>query len=139
MYLDTSAIVPLYLPEEDSERCEAIASGGAGLVSSELLLGEFAGALFVKERNGLITARQHAEILARFDAHLADGTIQCVPLNGLLVHEAVQVMRRVFPHVLLRTLDALHLATYLGVDAGALFTRDKRMREAARLLDIPLA
>jgi predicted nucleic acid-binding protein len=39
----------------------------------------------------------------------------------------------------LRTLDALHLATYGGIEAGPLFTRDKRMREAARRMDYPLA
>ena len=47
-------------------------------------------------------------------------------------------MLEVHPHVPLRTLDAIHLATYLSVITGPLFTKDARMRDAARLLEIPL-
>jgi predicted nucleic acid-binding protein len=43
-------------------------------------------------------------------------------------------MLKVHPHVPLRTLDAIHLATYESVVTGPIFTKDKRMRAAARLL-----
>ena len=74
----------------------------------------------------------------RFEAALAEGNIHLIKLDGLLVREAAEVMRQVYP-LALRPLDALHLATYLSVDAGPLFTRDRRMREAAAKLGIPLA
>jgi hypothetical protein len=47
-------------------------------------------------------------------------------------------MLDVYPHVLLRTLDAIHLATYLSTIAGPLYTDDRRMRDAALFLEIPL-
>jgi len=43
------------------------------------------------------------------------------------------------PNVPLRTLDALHLATYLSVETGPLFTKDIRMRQAAARLGLSLA
>jgi hypothetical protein len=51
-----------------------------------------------------------------------------------MIREANEMMLRVHPQVPLRTLDAIHLATYGSVVAGPLFTKDKRMRAAARLL-----
>ena len=48
-------------------------------------------------------------------------------------------MVKVHPQVPLRTLDALHLATYAGIEAGPRFTRDKRINDAARRLEFPLA
>jgi len=44
------------------------------------------------------------------------------------------MVARVHPHVRLRTLDAIHLATFAGLEAGPLFSRDKRMQAAAKLL-----
>lgn len=77
--------------------------------------------------------------MATFDAHVAEGAVQLIPLNNLVVAEAVGLMTQVYPDVLLRTLDAIHLASYLSVDAGPLFTRDKRMLAVARKLGLPLA
>lgn len=139
MYLDTSVVVSLYAREADSEKCEAIAADSDGFFSSELLRGEMTGALLAKEKNKIISRDLREAILTKFDAHVADGTVRLIPLNGLVVREAVKVMRQVHPEVLLRILDAIHLATYLSVDAGPLFTRDRRMQEAARKLGIPLA
>jgi len=139
MYLDTSAAVPLYIAETESERCEAMVTGSEGLFSSELLLGEIQRALLAKEKNRQISAATRAAAWAKFEEHLSDGTIQLITLNGVIVREAVEVMRKVYPEVLLRTLDAIHLATFLSVDAGPLFTRDRRMLEAAKQLGLPLA
>ena len=74
-----------------------------------------------------------------FEQHLLDDVIELVALDGHVVREAAEVMAKVHPHVPLRTLDAIHLATYLGIEAGTLFTKDKRMIEAARRLELPLA
>lgn len=138
MYLDTSAAVPLYAQETESERCETIVSGGDGFVSSELLIGEIASALLTKERNRIITPELRAAIEQRFEEHLAEGLVRLIPLNGHLMHQTAEIMRQVHP-IPLRTLDAIHLATYLSVDTGPLFTRDRRMLDAAKKLGLPLA
>jgi predicted nucleic acid-binding protein len=74
-----------------------------------------------------------------FEEHLLEDVIELVAIDGHVLREAAEIMARVHPQVPLRTLDAIHLATYAGVEAGPLFTKDKRMLEAARRLDFPLA
>lgn len=137
MYLDTSVAVKLFIPEPDSAECEAIV-GNSGFISSELLFGELHAAALGKERRGHIDATSREGSLAVFEAALAEGQIQLVKLDGQTVRQAAEIMKQVYP-VPLRTLDAIHLAAYLSVDAGPLFTRDRRMHEAARKLGIPLA
>ena len=139
MYLDTSVAVKLYCREEGSEECEAIAAGADGFYSSELFYGELYAALLAKERAGAIGKNLRKDIWRLFEEQLGDGRVQLITLNGIIVREATEVMGEVHPHVSLRTLDAIHLATYLSVEAGPLFTRDKRMLDAARRLNIPLA
>ena len=138
MYLDTSVAVKLFIPEPDSDECELIV-GDLGFFSSELLIAELWSDVLAKERGGHISEKARRQIWERFEALQADGLVQLVPLTGMIVHEAVDVMSQVHPEVRLRILDALHLATYLSVDAGPLFTRDKCMIEAARRLNISLA
>ncbi len=138
MYLDTSVAVKLFIPEPDSNECELIVAG-QGFFCSELLIGELWSTALAKERSGQIRPSDREQIWQRFEELLADGAIQLVPLNGIIVRAATEVMTEVHPHVPLRTLDAIHLATYLSVEAGPLFTKDRRMLEAARRLNIPLA
>jgi predicted nucleic acid-binding protein len=61
-----------------------------------------------------------------------------IPLDGLIVREAAEIMAKVHPRVPLRTLDALHLATFAGIESGPLFSLDRRMVEAARMLGFTL-
>jgi predicted nucleic acid-binding protein len=138
MYLDTSVLVKLYVNEPDSVACEGVAAGHT-LVSSELAYGEVFSALLANERAKRLTAEQRKLAWSRLlDDHEA-GKVHFVPLNGVLVQEAAEVMEEVHPEIPLRTLDAIHLATFLSVDAGPLFTRDRRMLDAARRLNLPLA
>jgi len=137
MYLDTSVVVKLYVAEPDSAECEVQLDGG-GLVSSELLFGEFYSALLAKERGGLIRAAQREEAWLQFAEHVAGRRIHLLPLDGEVVREARAIMAATHPTVPLRTLDALHLATFRTVDAGPLFSKDQRMNAAARHLRLPV-
>lgn len=138
MYLDTSVLVKLYVNEPDSVACDGVARGHS-LVTSDLAYGEVLSALLAGERAKRLAPPERAMAWARFIEDNENGKLYFVPLNGILVQEAAEVMEEVHPHVPLRTLDAIHLATFLSVDAGPLFTRDKRMLEAARRLNLPLA
>lgn len=137
MYLDTSVVVKLYVAEPDSAECEAQLDGG-GLVSSELLLGEFFAALLAKERGGEISALERGHIWRLFESHVAEQRIHLLPLDGGVVREARAIMAATHPAVPLRTLDALHLATFRTVDASPLFSKDQRMNAAARHLRLPV-
>ena len=138
MYVDTSVMVKLYVPEADSEACEAIV-GGAPLVSSQLLVCEIRSALLGKRSRGIISPEAIDEILRTFEEHIATQKIRLIPLSDLLVQHAAELIGELHSRVPLRTLDALHLATFASVDGGPLFTKDVRMRLAAIELGLPLA
>lgn len=138
MYLDTSVFVKLYTREPDSAECERVVAGHK-IVSSELLYTELWSALLAKERAGSLTPESRQRVWEIFESHLLDDVVELIELNGHVVREAAEMIARVHPQVPLRTLDAIHLATFAGLDSGPLFTGDRRMIDAARLLAFPLA
>jgi predicted nucleic acid-binding protein len=138
MYIDTSALVKLYVAEPDSDACEAIVLGSA-LVSSRLLYCEFNSALLAKVQRGIISAEFKIEVWQEFEKDITTRKIQLVSLDDMLVKEATELLSELHPDVALRTLDAIHLATYLSVETGPLFTTDQRMRHAAAHLGLPVA
>jgi hypothetical protein len=63
--------------------------------------------------------------------------IRLLSLNDLLLRDAADLANGLHPEIPLRTLDALHLATFLSVEAGPLFTKDARMVQAAAKMGLP--
>jgi predicted nucleic acid-binding protein len=138
MYLDTCILAKLFVREPDSEACAA-RTMGAALVSSEVAYAEMLSALLKKERAGEISAAQRDSAWAEFERQLRDESVCLIPLDHAIVRKAKDVMLEVHPRAPLRTLDAIHLATYLSIVTGPFFTKDRQMQEAAKLLEIPLA
>ena len=138
MYLDTSVVVKLYTREADSQACEEVVEGHK-VVSSELLYAELWSALQAKERAGVLSAAKRETVWDLFEVHLLEDEITLVDLDGMVVRDAAEIMAKVHPQVPLRTLDALHLATFASIESGPLFSLDKRMVDAARLLGFTLA
>lgn len=133
MYLDTSVLVKRYVAEPDSDYVDEVVVGFT-LVSSELAMGEVWSALLAKERNKALSPKGREASWKAFLADIDDGVLRLIPLDGVMIREANEIMLRVHPDVPLRTLDAIHLATYDSVITGPIFTKDKRMLAAARLL-----
>lgn len=133
MYLDTSVLVKRYVAEPDSEQVDDVVVGFT-LVTSELALGEVWSALLAKERNKVLSVAAREQAWKAFMGDVEEGVLRMIPLDGVMIREANEMMLRVHPHVPLRTLDAIHLATYDSVTTGPIFTKDKRMIAAARLL-----
>ncbi len=133
MYLDTSVLVKRYVAEPDSDEVDDVIVGFT-LVSSELAVAEVWSALLAKERNAVLSPTAREMAWKAFLTDVDEGVIRLIPLDGVMIREANETMLRVHPHVPLRTLDAIHLATYASVITGPLFTKDKRMLAAARLL-----
>lgn len=138
MYIDTSAFVKLYVEEPDSEACEAIVAGNA-LVSSRLLYCEFRSALLAKVSRGIVSPESGTKIWNLFERDVATNDIHLLSINDLLLQDATNIVAEFNPSGRLRTLDALHLATYLSVEAGPIFTKDRRMIQAAERMGLPLA
>lgn len=125
LYLDSSAFIKLVVVEPESAALRAsLASYGARRVSSALLRTEALRSIRHLGPEALATVR---EGLRRIDLIAIDDRI-------------LDAAGTIEPQVL-RTLDAIHLATALAVgdDLEAIVTYDERMVEGARLLGLPTA
>lgn len=125
LYLDSSAFVKLIVAETDSLAVRAFLAGrDARRVSSALLRTETLRAIRHLGPDALATAR---EGLRRVDL---------IGIDDRILDAAGTLEPKV-----LRTLDAIHLATAmaLGDDLEAIVTYDERMVEAARLVGLSTA
>jgi predicted nucleic acid-binding protein len=130
IYLDSSALAKLYVPEPQSDRLDAFLRGRRDLLISELAITEVLSAVARKRREGMLNAFQAFEIR---DAVLADadsGSFRRLALSPLVHRQAERLLLHV-ESVALRTLDALHVALALDSSATFIVTYDARTREAA--------
>jgi predicted nucleic acid-binding protein len=130
IYLDSSALAKLYVPEPESDALDALLRGRRDLLISELAITEVLSAVARKRREGMLTAVQAFEIR---DAVLADadsGSFHRLDLNPSVHRQAERLLFNV-ESVALRTLDALHVALALQGSATHVVTFDARMRAVA--------
>ena len=130
IYLDSSALAKLYVPEPESDRLDSFLRGRRDLMISELAITEVLSAVARRRREGMLSASQASEIR---DAILADadsGSFSRLDLSPLIHREAERLLLHV-ESVALRTLDALHVALALQGSATSIITYDARTRAAA--------
>lgn len=130
IYLDSSALAKLYVPEPESDALEALLRGRRDLMISQLAITEVLSAVARRRREGMLTA---AHALAIRDAILADadsGSFHRLDLSPVVHREAERLSLHV-ESVPLRTFDALHIAMALLGSATHVATYDTRMRAAA--------
>ncbi len=123
VYLDSSALVKLVVSEPESAALMEFLRGRPDRVSSTLVLAEVPRALR-RARLGAAARRRAREILAR---------VALVDID----RRALAAAAAIDPPTA-RTLDAIHLATALGLreDLVALITYDRRLAIAAELADL---
>jgi predicted nucleic acid-binding protein len=137
LYLDTAIIVKLLVREPDSDWFNT-ALIGQHFETSELALAEVGSALLAKERAGHITLRERLGAGQRFALMAEEDLVRLLPLNRLVLERAIAIQLACHPHIPLRTLDALHVATCDLNRCGTLSTTDGRMRTACQQLAIGL-
>lgn len=122
IYLDTSAFLRLIRDEEGSTALRGYIGERGDLVSSTLLV--------VEARRGVL--RRDPRRLPEVDAAL--DRVDVLEMSDAVIESASRL-----PDPLLRSLDAIHLATALLIreDVDALLTYDDRLAEAARTHGIP--
>jgi len=137
MYLDSSIIVKLLVREADSEWFSRTLAGHR-FVTSELAVTEVRSALLAKERAGVITSRERVSASEKFFSLVEDELIRLLPLNRAVLERASAIQLACHPHIPLRTLDALHVATCDLHKSGTISTTDGRMRAACAQFAIAL-
>ncbi len=109
LYLDTSALVKLFIEEDGSARVRSLASGGAGadvLLASRLGFTEASVALARLVHLGRIPGTDLVSHLGALESYW-EQSIQEVDISETVLQDARQLAQR-FP---LRTYDAIHLAS----------------------------
>jgi len=111
-FLDTSALVKYYHPEDGTPEVTRIVEDSSFLYISRLSLVETVSAFAVKFRTGHIDEQELNELRRRFYYDIGQGHFRIMPLTTLRYQEATQLIER---HVRsrLRTLDALQLTVAL--------------------------
>ena len=132
IYLDTSAAVPLFVPEPASASIDRwFSECDIPLVSSDWIVTEFASALSIKERSGVLSPGAATAAWKQFNAFCAAG-LHLAPVSREAFVQAA-AMARGADHGL-RSSDALHLAVARELGVSAIATLDANMiRNAKRL------
>ena len=136
VYMDTSAIVALIVPEPDSTTVARwYTETQSGLVSAVWCVTEFASALGIKQRTGQLDAQQAGQAWLSFERLVAND-LELVPLDPAVFHRAASMA--IDAGTALRAGDALHLACAEQVKARELATLDAVMARHAERLQIKL-
>jgi predicted nucleic acid-binding protein len=138
IYLDSAIVVKLFVNEADSAPWRTKLSGLTDFVSSSLLLPEARCALRRKAAEKFISKAGMTRIWKQIEQLTNDGTIIVYPIGRDVIDGSLQILDQLDKTLLLRTLDALHLATAQLVQPSGVATTDARMRAAATALAIPL-
>jgi len=140
-YWDTSTLGKLYLPEPDSANFAQKAATDPAIATTRVALYEMRRVAFRKESEGFIQAGTAESVLAQVNQDIAAGHIRIVELDARVEAEFNGIMATCYrqtPPLLIRTLDALHLASARADNQTELVATDKRMRDAAKFLGLSL-
>jgi predicted nucleic acid-binding protein len=142
IYWDTSSILKLYAEEHDSVHWQAIAlSQRPPLCTSSLARVEMAFALRQKERRGELAVGAAAALQKIFESDVTIGRFLAVPMGRDVLHSCLELSaNEVFlgKRILLRTLDALHLATARVMGCRSIATADLRLAEASLIVGLKI-
>ena len=135
IYWDTSALVKLYTWESDSETfVELLANSSDPVCSSIVTYVEVLCAAYRKEQAGDLHRGCAAAVAARFAADSKRGSILAVPCGEDVIQRARRIVhtssRRTRP-VMIRSLDAVHVASAWVMGAESIVSTDARLRQVA--------
>lgn len=132
VYVDTSVLVPLFLNEAHSVAAiDWYAREKGELVAAAWCIPEFASALGIKQRTGVIDAQQAQGAWSRFERMVA-ADLRLLPVEPANFHRAAELVLDAASA--LRAGDALHLACAEASGAKQIATLDDVLsRNALRL------
>src|SRR5438093_2121800 len=132
-YWDTSTLLKLFVPEPDSPLFTAHLSRSA-ICISQVCQAEMLRAIARKEAEGAIPAMSAETAFGKFLADVSAGRIGVLPFDARIEAHfrmlGLQLHRRK-PPIVVRTLDAIHLATAYLLSADEVVTTDAHLRAGA--------
>lgn len=133
LYLDTSALLKLYIREDGSERVQGqISAQDSPLPIWELQEAEFINALHLKIHWREITQAQTQAQIALFKERRMRGLYVFPEIQRSHLMKTFESLCKETPRLGCRTMDILHVACALEIGASAFLSFDKRQLELAR-------
>src|SRR3569623_3709328 len=129
-YLDTSALIKLYVAEAFSTEVELFVAAADGIVISLFSMLEWHFAMARRLRTGQITKDYMNLARTEFTRHLAEGYFRIVLYDDPLLRAALRVLDSTHP-IPLRTLDTIHLTAARNAGLARIATAADVMRRAA--------
>jgi predicted nucleic acid-binding protein len=131
VYLDTSAAVPIFVPEPSSQAIdEWLEHNEAPLVSADWILTEFSSALSIKVRRGDLSQKQAAKAWEEFEAFSQSG-LRLMTVTRRAFREAARLASDSTTG--LRSGDSLHLAVALEAGTSSIVTADSNLHRIAEV------
>lgn len=138
LYLDTSALVKLYVEEAHSLFVRRAASAASARLAHDIAYVECRAALARRRQDGSLAASDHARCRRQFDRDWEQ--ISVISVTPALIHRAAALAET----LVLRAYDSIHLAAAEAAAAVAqgrtefrFAAFDTRLIEAARVLGLP--
>jgi predicted nucleic acid-binding protein len=135
-YWDTSTLLKLYVTESDSARFRTLASTTGPVITSDIVRWELYSALQRKEFAKDISPGTAEMFYCQFESDVTTGRVRLLALDGpqlLRFQTLVKKLYQVQPPILVRTLDALHLATALAKATNFVTTDGLQSKSAVAL------
>jgi len=137
MYLDSCVIVKLVSHEPDSQAYHGLVAGQP-IVTSELAVAEVRSALLTKERAGRTSRPDRLKGWRLFQDKVRDQEFVLLTLDRRVIERAGAVIDQCHPHVALRTLDAIHVATAELHGGEQMCSSDQRVCDASEFIGLSL-
>jgi predicted nucleic acid-binding protein len=138
IYLDTSALIKLYLPEPGSDELDRALNDRRDLLVSDLAITEFASAIGRRKRSGALTSDRTGQLYQALLDHATSADLYLRIATTVDAHRLAERFLLSLDSIELRASDALHLALATGEKARSIATFDRRQREAASTLSLVL-
>jgi predicted nucleic acid-binding protein len=136
VYIDTSALVPLFIREPKTEAVLSwLETAGERVAISEWSFVEFASAAATKVRTGEITATFSNQVTQRLQEFADEKCIVAMPGRGEFRRASALVLDS---NLKLRAGDALHLAIAESLGVQRFLSCDNVLNESARSMGIPV-
>jgi predicted nucleic acid-binding protein len=142
-FLDSSALVKRYHRESGSADVDALfgASRNRCLIS-RLALVEVQSTFMRLVRERVLAQSDFTNLVARLTGDVAGGAFMVAAVSGRLLDQAAAILQTNGTTHPIRTLDAIHLATGLSLNArrplAAFVAADKRLLAAAAACGLPV-
>lgn len=117
IFFDTSALVKFFHEEPGTKIVTDLINNPVNNIFVSNLAGvEFVSALYRRYRNNEITEQSLDEAISGFDEEYSHFYIE--PVGNMVLQEAKDLLKKYGKNYGLRTLDAIHLATFVLIKEG---------------------